>query len=213
MAFWEGIAGAEPRVLMYSMDEDYHIYSLLTTKVDGLIKSPSAPLGAGLRFNFLVAAPKGPYSSVFACLVPPVAGEPFMKPSFRRFSTRSSGLILALLPLNFRFWEEISDRVRGWRRDSRKHRPGTPLSSASPKGFPQREAEGLWPRPSNGKTSALWFREARRCPRAPAGAPKYRIFLSFSKSEGKQEVPGGKWLGFRVLLLSEPSALLKESKY
>jgi hypothetical protein len=33
MAFREGIANAEPRVLMYSMDADYHICSLLTTEV------------------------------------------------------------------------------------------------------------------------------------------------------------------------------------
>jgi hypothetical protein len=34
-----------------------------------------------LRFNFVVAAPKGPHSSVLARLVPPVAGELFTKPS------------------------------------------------------------------------------------------------------------------------------------
>jgi len=32
----------------------------------------------------------------------------------------------------------------------------------------------------------LWFREARRHPRAPPGAPKYLIPLVFRKSEGGQ---------------------------
>jgi hypothetical protein len=39
------------------------------------------------------------------------------------------------------------------------------------------------------KTTALWFREARRCPRAPPGAPKYLIPLVFDKSEGGQVFP------------------------
>jgi len=34
----------------------------------------------------------------------------------------------------------------------------------------------------------LWFREARRCPRAPPGAPKYLIPLVFDKSEGGQDI-------------------------
>src|SRR5512139_1390070 len=37
-------------------------------KNDDFVKSPSVPLGAGLRCNFVVAAPKGPHSSVFAPL-------------------------------------------------------------------------------------------------------------------------------------------------
>jgi hypothetical protein len=46
----------------------------------------------------------------------------------------------------------------------------------------------------------LWFREARRCPRAPPGAPKYLIPLGFRESEGGQ---AGKNLAgaLRVLLL------------
>jgi len=43
-----------------------------------------------LRGNFVVAAPKGPHSSVLAHRVPPVAGELFAKPSFRRIFTGSS---------------------------------------------------------------------------------------------------------------------------
>ena len=51
-------------------------------KTDGLVKSPAVPLGAGLRFNFVVAAYLCTlHSSVFARPVPPRAGELFTKPS------------------------------------------------------------------------------------------------------------------------------------
>ena len=52
--------------------------------LDGFVKSPSVPLGAGLHFNFVVAAHlvSALHSSVFVRLVPPVAGEFFTKPSF-----------------------------------------------------------------------------------------------------------------------------------
>jgi hypothetical protein len=40
------------------------------------------------------------------------------------------------------------------------------------------------PASSHGKTCALWFREVRCCPRAPAGALKYMIPFIFCKSAG-----------------------------
>ena len=47
-------------------------------KPDGFVKSPSVPLGAGLRFmRSLRGEAPGPHSSVFARLVPPAAGELF----------------------------------------------------------------------------------------------------------------------------------------
>src|SRR5512139_2788583 len=39
---------------------------------------------------------------------------------------------------------------------------------------------------SYGNTTALWFREARRCPRALAGAWNLLISLYFLRSEGRQ---------------------------
>jgi hypothetical protein len=66
-------------------------------KSDDFVKSPSVPLGAGLRFNFVVCPAKrgisAPHSSVFARFVPPVAGELFTKSSFRRLFTRSSSIL------------------------------------------------------------------------------------------------------------------------
>ncbi len=44
-----------------------------------------------------------------------------------------------------------------------------------------KEAEGLRPRPGAEKTTASWVREARRCPRAPAGTLKLLIPLCFFK--------------------------------
>jgi hypothetical protein len=55
-------------------------------KEDGFGKSPSIPLGVGLRFNLVVAAPKGPPSSVFGRLAPGI----LTKPSFCRLFTRLS---------------------------------------------------------------------------------------------------------------------------
>jgi hypothetical protein len=46
-----------------------------------------------LRFNFVVAAPKGPHSSVFVRRVPPVAGEPFTQPSVQGFFNSDQSLI------------------------------------------------------------------------------------------------------------------------
>ncbi|MBP1717505.1 MAG: hypothetical protein H6Q43_943, partial [Deltaproteobacteria bacterium] len=95
----------------------------------GFVKSPSVPLEAGLRCNFILAAPKGPHSSVFARPVPPVAGELFRKPSLCRLFTRASfqvpdhfqelvgdeGSFHDLFPLfgleTFVFGEEIRDGV------------------------------------------------------------------------------------------------------
>jgi len=68
------------------------------------------------------------------------------------------------------FVDERLDWARGWRRDLRKHRPGPSFSSAKPKEILQREAEACGPAFFRGKTTASWFREARRCPRAPAVA-------------------------------------------
>jgi hypothetical protein len=51
--------------------------------------------------------------------------------------------------------------------------PGPSFLSAKPKEIPQREAEACGPAFSHGKITASWFREARRCPRAPAAASKY----------------------------------------
>jgi len=84
------------------------------------------------------------------------------------------------------FVDERLDWARGWRRDLRKHRPGPSFSSAKPKEILQREAEACGPAFFRGKTTASWFREARRCPRAPAGTSKYPIPLCFLKSEGGQ---------------------------
>jgi hypothetical protein len=44
------------------------LLDFIKIKVDGFVKSPSVPLGAGLRCSFIVAAPKGPHFSVFARL-------------------------------------------------------------------------------------------------------------------------------------------------
>jgi len=41
---------------------------MIFSNIDGIVKSPSVPLGAGLIGNFVVAAPKGPPSSVLARL-------------------------------------------------------------------------------------------------------------------------------------------------
>ena len=78
-----------------------------------------------------------------------------------------------LAPLHFEplFWEERLDWARGWRRASRKHRPGIPLSSAIPKAFPQREAEGLRPRPEPWKDHRLVVpRSAPLSPRPSRGS-------------------------------------------
>jgi hypothetical protein len=59
----------------------YHIWQEESAfNFDDFVKSPAA----ALRFNFVVAATKGPHSSVFARLVPPVVGELFTKPSSLR---------------------------------------------------------------------------------------------------------------------------------
>ena len=62
---------------------------------------------------------------------------------FVRYSRYSS---LAHLHFRYLFLRESFDWARGWRCDLRKHRPGSPLSSAKPEGYPQKEAEGLRPR-------------------------------------------------------------------
>jgi hypothetical protein len=41
---------------------------MIFSNIDGIVKSLSVPLGAGLLGNFVVAAPKGPPSSVLARL-------------------------------------------------------------------------------------------------------------------------------------------------
>ena len=56
----------------------------------------------------------------------------------------------------------------------------------SQKRFRKERRKACGPALNHGKTTALWFREARRCPRAPPGAPKYLIPLCFRESEGGQ---------------------------
>jgi hypothetical protein len=58
----------------------------------------------------------------------------------------------------------------------------------SQKRFRKERRKACGPALNHGRTTALWFREARRHPRAPPGAPKYLIPLVFRKSEG-----GGKF--------------------
>ena len=53
----------------------------------------------------------------------------------------------------------------------------------SQKRFRKERRKVCGPALNHGKTTALWFREARRHPRAPPGAPKYLIPLVFRKSE------------------------------
>ena len=45
----------------------------------------------------------------------------------------------------------------------------------SQKRFRKERRKACGPALNHGKTTALWFREARRCPRATPGAPKYLI--------------------------------------
>ena len=60
----------------------------------------------------------------------------------------------------------------------------------SQKRFRKERRKAWGPALNHEKTTALWFREARRCPRAPPGAPKYLIPLVFRKSEGGQVASG-----------------------
>jgi len=61
-----------------------------------------------------------------------------------------------------------------------------PFHRQSQKRFRKERRKACGPALNHEKTTALWFREARRCPRAPPGAPKYLIPLVFDKSEGGQ---------------------------
>ena len=67
-------------------------------KIDGLVKSPSVPLGAGLRFNFVAAV------YCFVRFAPQFLRalhlELFAKPSFRRLFTGAS--LLTVLNLGKR---------------------------------------------------------------------------------------------------------------
>ncbi|MCX5913860.1 MAG: hypothetical protein NTV04_18235, partial [Deltaproteobacteria bacterium] len=65
-----------------------------------------------------------------------------------------------------------------------------PFHRQSQKRYPKERRKACGPALNHGKTTALWFREARRCPRAPPGAPKYLIPLVFRKSEGGQAEKG-----------------------
>ena len=56
----------------------------------------------------------------------------------------------------------------------------------SQKRFRKERRQACGPALNHEKTTASWFREARRYPRAPPGAPKYLIPLVFRKSEGGQ---------------------------
>ena len=71
-----------------------------------------------------------------------------------------------------------------------------PFHRQSQKRFPKERRKACGPALNHGKTTALWFREARHCPRAPPGAPKYLIPLVSCKSDGGQ--------GFRSPPPSEP---------
>jgi len=54
------------------------------------------------------------------------------------------------------------------------------------KGFREERRKAYGSAPIHGKTSALWFREARRCPRAFPGDPKVLILLCLRKNEKGQ---------------------------
>jgi len=88
------------------------------------------------------------------------------------------------------FWDESLDWARGRRRASRKHRRAFFFPLRNQKGFRNERRKASGPASSHGKTYASWFREAQRCPRAPAEAPKYLIPLCFF-SEGGQGVSSG----------------------
>jgi len=75
-------------------------------RLNGLVKSPSVPLRAALRFNFVVAAPKGPYSSVLARLASGAFYETIGPYTFCRFIEPGKiffGLVLTL-KLTFFLW-------------------------------------------------------------------------------------------------------------
>jgi len=72
----------EKKIISLSLSERAEVTGGgITKNIDGFVKSPSA----AFRFNFVVAAHLvgAPHSSVFARIVPPVAGELFTKPSFQ----------------------------------------------------------------------------------------------------------------------------------
>ena len=56
----------------------------------------------------------------------------------------------------------------------------------SQRSFRKERRKALGPVRSHGKTSALWFRDARSCPLAPVPCLKHRIPLGFGKGEGGQ---------------------------
>ncbi|MCX5912563.1 MAG: hypothetical protein NTV04_11590, partial [Deltaproteobacteria bacterium] len=60
----------------------------------------------------------------------------------------------------------------------------------SQKRFRKERRKACGPALNHGKTTALWFREARRRPRAPPAAPKNLIPLGVRESEGGQGLIG-----------------------
>ena len=80
----DGVAGLPRVTLCWFFRCDFpRITGGGTPKIDGFVKSPSVPRGAGLRFIFRHCSVSlcTPHSSRFARLVPPVAGELFTVPS------------------------------------------------------------------------------------------------------------------------------------
>ena len=71
--------------------------------------------------------------------------------------------------------------------------------------FRKERRKALGPAPSHGKTSALWFREARGCPRTPAPCSKHLIPLCFGKSEGSQAILE-QIISYRFRVSSSPAA-------
>ncbi|MBP1715720.1 MAG: hypothetical protein H6Q42_3923 [Deltaproteobacteria bacterium] len=71
----------------------------ISPQKDGFVKSPSAPLRAELRFNLVVAAPKGPHSSVFARLASGAFYEPPVLVTFIEIIKKDMEKALARYPV------------------------------------------------------------------------------------------------------------------
>ncbi len=171
----------------------------MLVKFDGFVKSPSA----ALRFNFVVAA------HLLVRLTPQFLRalhlELFTKPSFRRLFTRSSNFSVKIFqakntPLPFYCQGERKSlpapllisvlEAKAWTGpgdgDAIRESTGRDLSFhlRNQNGFRKGRRKVCGPAYSHGKITALWFREAWHCPRAPAGTAKYRFPLCFYRSEG-----------------------------
>jgi len=77
-----------------------------------------------------------------------------------------------------------------------------PFLRRNQKGFRKGRRKAPGPASSHGKTSASWFREARRCPRAPADAPKDPILLFFSEVKARKLNRRGQVRGGQLVKLT-----------